>query len=154
MCGKPAACGTQGGAHTHQHTQALWALVYNNQKAKAMVKTQHVTLGGRTMSILAWIVLQHDLLQHELAADENDGASPVIPANSAKPRMPCTNTGDSQATHQAQGSVGPIHEYTSEALLAAVDQAMRSEGGMRVGGHAVLTRALESLRAALALTLD
>ena len=119
-----------------------------------MVKTQHVTLGGRTMSILAWIVLQHDLLQQELAADEGDGASPATPANSANPRKPCTNTGDSQATHRAQGSVGPIHEYTSEALFAAVDQAMRSEGGLRVGGEAVLTRALESLRAALALTLD
>ena len=51
-------------AHCRAHAaNSLWSLVYNNQKALPAIKVNHVRLGARRMSILSWLVHQHDSLQ-------------------------------------------------------------------------------------------
>ena len=51
---------------------AVWALLYNNQKAKAVIKTQQLALGGRTMLVLEWLVHEHEALQAELGSDSGN----------------------------------------------------------------------------------
>lgn len=37
--------------------------VYNNQKAKAAIKAQHISFAGQNMAVLAWLEYEHDALQ-------------------------------------------------------------------------------------------
>lgn len=57
---------------------ALWALLYNNQKAKAAIKTLEVAIrdgltdGKGRMPVLEWLQQEHDALEADLAVAPQD----------------------------------------------------------------------------------
>ena len=114
---------------------ALWALLYNNQKAKAAFKVQEVGIRDRSMPVLHWLQQEHDQLALELDTDEAIEAQALCGEEA-------TLTGSRPASKGAGASVEWRAGVTVEFGPGGQDR------------QTLLHSALESMRAALALALD
>ena len=65
--------------------------VYNNQKAKAAIKTQHISFAGKNMAVLAWLEHERDSLQVFRTALDQSLARTITESTRAVCEH-CTNT--------------------------------------------------------------
>jgi hypothetical protein len=101
---------------------AVWALLYNNQKAKACIKAQELSIRDRTMSVLDWLVHQHDALQADLALDSQEFSLDEPAASGGSPRAKCGVSNGGPEERGREVLLDSALESLRAALALALDQ--------------------------------